>query len=42
MFNWLKDKATSWIQRAPVNKIDTHHHFVPDFYRKGSSLLGNL
>ncbi|KAF4313105.1 hypothetical protein GTA08_BOTSDO01748 [Botryosphaeria dothidea] len=34
VYDWLKDKATGWVQRAPINKIDTHHHFVPEIYRK--------
>lgn len=29
---WFLDKAVSWPQQPPVNKIDVHHHFVPDFY----------
>lgn len=30
VYDWLKDKATGWVQKAPINKIDTHHHFVPE------------
>jgi len=35
--DWLQDKAIGWIPSPPVNKIDTHHHFVTDFYAKGKS-----
>ncbi|GFF29407.1 2-amino-3-carboxymuconate-6-semialdehyde decarboxylase [Aspergillus udagawae] len=38
LMDWLQDKALGWSYRPPVNKVDTHHHFVPPFYRKGSSL----
>ncbi|KAL1615724.1 hypothetical protein SLS54_008854 [Diplodia seriata] len=34
VYDWLKDTATGWVQQVPVNKVDTHHHFVPDFYQK--------
>ncbi|KAJ5414509.1 hypothetical protein N7509_001136 [Penicillium cosmopolitanum] len=34
--DWLREKATGWSHKPPVNKIDTHHHFVPDFYAKDS------
>ena len=29
------DRGLSWPAQPPVNKIDLHHHFVPDFYAKG-------
>ncbi|KAJ5092618.1 2-amino-3-carboxymuconate-6-semialdehyde decarboxylase [Penicillium alfredii] len=32
--DWLQDKALGWIDAPPVNKVDTHHHFVPEFYAK--------
>ena len=32
---WYLDKALSWPSQPPVNKIDLHHHFVPDFYAQG-------
>lgn len=37
--DWLQEKALGWVQAPPVNKIDTHHHFVPDFYAKGMPTL---
>ncbi|GFF44909.1 2-amino-3-carboxymuconate-6-semialdehyde decarboxylase [Aspergillus udagawae] len=38
LMDWLQDKALGWSHRPPANKVDTHHHFVPPFYRKGHSL----
>lgn len=35
VYDWLQAKAMGWVPSPPVNKIDTHHHFVPDFYAKG-------
>ncbi|KAL2853406.1 hypothetical protein BJY01DRAFT_244027 [Aspergillus pseudoustus] len=32
--DWLGEKAIGWSHTPPVNKIDTHHHFVPPFYAK--------
>ena len=32
---WYLDKGLSWPVQPPVNKIDIHHHMVPDFYAKG-------
>ncbi|KAJ5743725.1 hypothetical protein N7533_008595 [Penicillium manginii] len=32
--DWLREKAIGWSHTPPINKIDTHHHFVPDFYAK--------
>ncbi|EAU30283.1 predicted protein [Aspergillus terreus NIH2624] len=32
--DWIRDKA-GWSHTPPVNKIDTHHHFVPPFYAQG-------
>jgi hypothetical protein len=36
--DWLREKAIGWSHTPPINKIDTHHHFVPDFYAKGKIL----
>ncbi|KAJ5952567.1 uncharacterized protein N7479_010980 [Penicillium vulpinum] len=33
-FDWLRGDAIKWGHTPPVNKIDTHHHFVPPFYAK--------
>ncbi|KAH8882952.1 amidohydrolase 2 [Thozetella sp. PMI_491] len=33
---WYLDKGVKWPAQPPVNKIDVHHHFVPDFYAEGS------
>ncbi|KAJ5708174.1 2-amino-3-carboxymuconate-6-semialdehyde decarboxylase [Penicillium malachiteum] len=33
--DWLQDKFLGWISAPPINKIDTHHHYVPSFYSKG-------
>ncbi|KAI9927606.1 hypothetical protein MW887_003226 [Aspergillus wentii] len=30
--DWIQDKAFGWPDQPAVNKIDTHHHFVPQFY----------
>lgn len=35
--DWLQDIAISWIPPPPINKIDTHHHFIPNFYAQGIS-----
>ncbi|KAF9893636.1 hypothetical protein FE257_010948 [Aspergillus nanangensis] len=32
--DWLQSKAIPWSHSPPINKIDTHHHFVPAFYAK--------
>lgn len=32
--DWLLGKVLSWPDAPVVNKVDTHHHFVPDFYAK--------
>ncbi len=32
---WYLDKGLSWPSQPPLNKIDLHHHFVPDFYAQG-------
>ncbi|CAK7204898.1 hypothetical protein SEUCBS139899_007660 [Sporothrix eucalyptigena] len=32
--DWLLGKVLSWPDAPPVNKVDTHHHFVPEFYSK--------
>ncbi|ERT03336.1 hypothetical protein HMPREF1624_01648 [Sporothrix schenckii ATCC 58251] len=31
--DWLLGKVLSWPEQPAVNKVDTHHHFVPHFYR---------
>ncbi len=33
--HWYLDKGVSWPQQLRVNKIDVHHHMVPDFYAQG-------
>ena len=33
---WYLDKGLTWPAQPPVNKIDVHHHMVPDFYAKGA------
>jgi hypothetical protein len=35
VYDWLQDKTLGWVKNIPQSKIDTHHHFVPDFYAKG-------
>ena len=35
--DWLLGKVLSWPDAPAVNKVDTHHHFVPEFYSKGMS-----
>lgn len=37
--DWLQDKVLGWISAPPTNKIDTHHHYVPSFYRDGLASL---
>jgi len=32
---WYLDKGLSWPKQPAVNKIDIHHHMVPDFYAQG-------
>ncbi|OBT65741.1 hypothetical protein VE03_03347 [Pseudogymnoascus sp. 23342-1-I1] len=39
-YDWLQAKAIGWIPSPPVDKIDTHHHFVPDFYAKAVAEAG--
>lgn len=34
--NWMQAKTLAWPDRPDVNKIDTHHHFVPSFYSQGT------
>ncbi|KAM7198298.1 amidohydrolase family protein [Rhypophila sp. PSN 637] len=29
---WYLDKGVTWPPQPPMNKIDLHHHMVPDFY----------
>lgn len=36
--DWLQDKVLGWMPAPAINKIDTHHHYVPLFYSKGMSL----
>ncbi|KAK3934696.1 hypothetical protein QBC46DRAFT_399178 [Diplogelasinospora grovesii] len=31
---WYIDKGLSWPSQPSVNKIDLHHHIVPDFYAR--------
>lgn len=31
---WYMDRALSWPSQPAVNKIDLHHHFIPDFYAR--------
>lgn len=34
--DFAQSKIFGWPQPQPIlNKIDTHHHIVPDFYAKG-------
>ncbi|GKZ74708.1 hypothetical protein AnigIFM50267_001197 [Aspergillus niger] len=40
VLDWLRDKAVGWSHTPPVNKIDTHHHFVPPFYAKAVEQQG--
>lgn len=40
VLNMLKDQTTGWPRIPPLNKIDTHHHFVPEFYAKAVELAG--
>ncbi len=35
---WYLDKGQRWPQQPPVNKIDLHHHMVPQFYAKGKQI----
>ena len=43
---WYLDKGVKWPVQPAVNKIDLHHHFVPDFYAQGKrkcrSILSSL
>ena len=32
---WYLDKGVAWPTQPPMNKIDLHHHMVPDFYAQG-------
>ncbi|KAK3312647.1 putative 2-amino-3-carboxymuconate-6-semialdehyde decarboxylase [Apodospora peruviana] len=38
---WYLDKGVTWNVKPAMNKIDLHHHMVPDFYAKGA-LTANL
>jgi hypothetical protein len=38
-FEWLQDKSLGWLDALPNDKIDVHHHFVPEFFAKGESFL---
>lgn len=33
--NDVLSAVLDWPAVPPLNKVDTHHHFVPDFYAKG-------
>lgn len=39
---WYMDRALSWPSQPPVNKIDLHHHFIPDFYARAIEDAGTL
>jgi hypothetical protein len=39
---WYLDKGVTWPPQPPVNKIDIHHHFVPDFYAQGEQIFNPL
>ncbi len=34
--DWFLDKTLGWPAQPSVDKIDLHHHFVPDFYARGT------
>ncbi|KAI1324743.1 amidohydrolase 2 [Xylariaceae sp. FL0255] len=38
--DWLLDKTVGWPEQPTINKIDTHHHFVPPFYAEAISRNG--
>ncbi|KAJ5780067.1 hypothetical protein N7457_005227 [Penicillium paradoxum] len=38
--DWLQDKVLEWMDPPPINKIDTHHHYVPSFYSKAIAKAG--
>ncbi|OJK02607.1 hypothetical protein ASPACDRAFT_112753 [Aspergillus aculeatus ATCC 16872] len=38
--DWLQGKILAWTHPPPVSKIDTHHHFVPSFYREAVEAAG--
>ncbi|KAK0712389.1 hypothetical protein B0T26DRAFT_714142 [Lasiosphaeria miniovina] len=37
---WILDKGMTWPAQPPTNKIDLHHHFVPDFYAQAVADAG--
>lgn len=37
--DWLQNPTIGFPDQASVDKIDTHHHFVPKFYAKGVAWL---
>ncbi|KAI5194082.1 amidohydrolase family protein [Aureobasidium subglaciale] len=42
-FQWIDitiNLAVAWPERPPLTKIDTHHHFVPDFYAQAVQAAG--
>lgn len=39
---WYMDRALSWPSQPAVNKIDLHHHFIPDFYARAIEDAGTL
>ena len=34
---WYLGKALAWPKQPAVDKIDIHHHMVPDFYATGNA-----
>ncbi|KAF5014539.1 hypothetical protein F66182_14434, partial [Fusarium sp. NRRL 66182] len=32
--DFLLEKTLGWPSGVAVNKVDTHHHYVPSFYAK--------
>jgi len=40
--DWMQDHALQWIDAPPLNKVDTHHHYVPSFYAKGKFLFKKI
>lgn len=36
--HWYLDKGVTWPSQPRMNKIDLHHHMVPDFYAQGKSV----
>lgn len=40
--DWLSKDALPWPKNVPVNKVDTHHHWVPPQYAQGKSMPTTL